>query len=472
MRKTLLNRILKSVLAFSVIVGVAGCNDDDPAPAKGGCPEGYTCLKGDITNTTTLDASKKYLLQGKVFVQSGGKIVIPAGTKIFGEKSSDGTLVINRGGEIDAQGTASNPIVMTSQGLPGFRNRGDWGGLVILGRGYTNGSANSVIEGLTSSAGSDNGLYGPGANAPQENESSGIVRYVRIEFAGIDLSLDNELNSLTMGAVGSGTEIDHIMVSYANDDAYEWFGGSNNHKYLIAYSTLDDDFDSDRGWNGKVQYGLVVRDPLQADVSGSRAFECSSNNAAPAEHGGISRHSAPVFSNITVLGPRLFRLTVDGFYQAGVEINSSSNIKIYNSIITGFPTGVRWNGSGATALLQGNVFASNPALTAISGSSTVPEEFTGTDANISEADVQSIFGDFTAKNATADLANNVYQLTALGANPFLKVGSAYLTGAINLNANDTFFDNVAYRGAFGSATGAEWNFTAGWVNFDPINTAY
>jgi hypothetical protein len=472
MKKRLLIGLFQSVFALAALLFVAGCSEDDDPPANTDCPEGFTCLKGDITNQLTLDASKKYLLQGKVYVQSGGEIVIPAGTLIIGEKNSDGTLIINRGGKIDAQGTATNPIVFTSQGPVGFRNRGDWGGVVILGRGYTNGNANSVIEGLTASAGSDNGLYGPGSSAPAESESSGIMRYVRIEFAGIDLSLDNELNSLTMGAVGSGTEIDHIMVSYANDDAYEWFGGSNNHKYLIAYSTLDDDFDSDRGWNGKVQYGLVVRDPLQADVSGSRAFECSSNNASPAEHGGISRHSAPVFSNITVLGPRLFRLSVDGFYQAAVEINSSSNIKIYNSIITGFPTGIRWNGSGAESVVHGNVFAANTALTATSGSSTVPEEFTGTDGNIAEEDVQNIFGPFTAKNSSGDANNTIYLLSGLGRNPFQNAGSDFLAGAINLNASDSFFDNVAYKGAFGTTSGADWNFTSGWVNWDPINTEY
>lgn len=473
MKKKFLFSLLHTVVALSATLFIVSCKDDDvPAPVSGDCPSGFDCLAGDITTKVTLVASKKYLLQGKVYVQSGGEIVIPAGTIIIGEKNSDGTLVINRGGKIDAQGTAANPIVFTSQGPTGFRNRGDWGGIVILGRGYTNGSANSVIEGLTASAGSDNGLYGPGSAAPVENESSGIMRYVRIEFAGIDLSLDNELNSLTMGSVGSGTQIDHIMISYANDDAYEWFGGSNNSKYLVAYATLDDDFDTDRGWNGKVQYGLVVRDPVQADVSGSRAFESSSNNAAPTSHGGIARHSAPIFSNITVLGPRLFRLTVDGFYQAAIEINSSSNIKIYNSILTGFPTGVRWNASGEMSTLKNNVFASNTALTAVSGSSIIPAQFTGEDGNVSEADVQNIFGDFAAKNASADASNNIYALSGLGRSPFQKAGSPYLTGAFNLNSTDTFFENVAYRGAFGTASGADWNWSAGWINFDPINTTY
>jgi len=468
MKKQNLLRMLSFALIVSA-VGISACSDDDePAPVIDSGVE-YVELEGDITSNRTLDADSLYLLVGKVYVQSGATLTIEAGTKIFGDKDTDGTLIINRGASINAQGTSTNPIVMTSAAPAGFRNRGDWGGVVILGKAYTNGNANSTIEGVSATAGSDNGIYGPGANAAADNDNSGTLRYVRIEFAGIALSQDNELNSLTMGSVGSATQIDHVQVSYANDDAYEWFGGSNNHKYLIAYLTNDDDFDTDRGYNGKVQYGLVVRDPLTADFSGSRAWESSSNNtadvAALPAHGVTARHSAPVFSHITVLGPRLFRSSaqVNSFYQAALEINSSSSIKVYNSIITGFTTGVRWNASGANAIVQGNVFAANGANTAASGGSAVPGTF-ATDNN-EEADIQNIFGNFPA-------GQTVYTFASTSA--FQKTGSAYLTGGINLNANDTFFDNKAYKGAFESnaAAGADWNFTSGWVEFDPINADY
>jgi hypothetical protein len=453
------------VWSLAVLVALSfaltSCGDDDNGTGPIDVSE-FEILTGDISQNITLDANKKYLLRGKVHIQRGFKITIPAGTKIFGEKSTDGTLIINRGAQIDAQGTAANPIIMTSQAPRGFRNRGDWGGLVILGDGYTNGSANSVIEGLTAAAGSDNGLYGPGSNAPVQDQNSGILTYVRVEFAGIDLSLDNELNSITMGAVGSGTVMDHLMVSYANDDAYEWFGGSNNHKYLIAYSTLDDDFDSDRGWNGKVQYGVIVREASQADISGSRAFECSSNNAAPQNHGGVERHSAPIFSNITVLGPRMFRpaAQIDGFYQAVVEINSSSNIKIYNSILTGFPTGVRYNSSGPDALLSGNLFANNGTLSSVSGGSVLPENFATVNTDV--ADVTTLFGAYTGSVA------NTYSFTNL---PFFQAAdSPGLSGAVTVG--DNFFETTSYRGAFGTSASAGWNWNSGWVEFDPINAEY
>lgn len=421
-------------------------------------------IQGNITTNTTLVAGTRYLLKGKVYVQSGATLTIPAGTKIFGDKVSQATLIINRGAKIDAQGTAANPIIMTSAGAAGFRNRGDWGGVVLLGKAYTNGSASSTIEGISASE-SENGLYGPGTAAALDNDNSGIMRYVRIEFAGIPLSQDNELNSLTMGSVGSGTAIDHIQVSYGNDDAYEWFGGSVNHKYLIAYSTIDDDFDTDRGYNGNVQFGLVVRDAAVADFSGSRAWESSSSGTAdvallPA-HGITARHSAPTFSNITVLGPRLFKAvaSVNGFYQAALEINTSSSIKVHNSIITGFTTGVRWNAAGAQAAVSSNLFASNGANTAVSGGSVVPADFATVNTEV--ADVTTIFGAYNA--------GSLYTLTGLGVSPLQSANSAGLTGFVSPGAA---FETVTYRGAFGATADANWNFTAGWINFDPINAVY
>ncbi len=414
-------------------------------------------LEGNITTNTSLDASKKYLIRGKVYVQAPATLTIPAGTILFGEKDSDGTLIINRGAKIDAQGTADNPIIMTSQAPKGFRNRGDWGGVVILGNAYNSNGASATIEGIQGEAGSENGAYGPGTGDANDADDSGIMRYVRIEFAGIALSQDNELNSLTMGSVGSGTTIDHIQVSYANDDAFEWFGGSVNHKYLIAYSTLDDDFDTDRGYNGKTQFGLIVRDPLQADFSGSRAWESSSNgNATPSTVGGTSRHSAPVFSNVTVCGPLLFRgsASINQFFRSGIEVNSNSAIQIHNSVITGFPKAATFATAGAT--VTNNIFVAN--LSNAADGASAPGDF-GSD-NTLEDDVTKIFGAFTAGSLYSFENAPLTQTT----------DSPYLTGATDLG--DDFFDNVPFYGAFGTEAAAEWDFDKGWINFDPANEAY
>jgi hypothetical protein len=415
-------------------------------------------LEGNITTNTTLDATKRYLIKGKVYVNAPSTLTIPAGTVLFGDKTTQAALIINRGAKIDARGTASSPIVMTSYAPKGFRNRGDWGGLVILGKAYNSNGASATIEGITASVGSENGVYGPDTGSALDDDNSGFLQYVRIEYAGIALSQDNELNSLTMGSVGSGTTIDHIMVSYGNDDAYEWFGGSVNHKYLIAFATLDDDFDTDRGYNGKVQFGAVIRDPGQADFSGSRAWESSSNSNTPPVVGGTSRHSAPTFSHITVWGPNLFRATanVNSFYRAALEINSSSGIKVHNSIITGFPTSAFFATAGST--VTGNVFAANGNAQAADGASK-PATFS-TD-NTLEADVTKIFGPFAS--------GSLYSVTSPPV--FQSATSPYLTGAVDLSA-DPFFENASYKGAFADTPAVGWEYTSGWINFDPNNASY
>jgi hypothetical protein len=456
MKKRFLYRVLASVFAVSLFFITISCSEDDPKPIDG---DELEVLEGEITTNVTLDASKQYLIRGKVYVQAPATLTIPAGTILYGEKNSDGTLIINRGAKINAAGTKDNPIIMTSEAPAGFRNRGDWGGVVILGKAYNSNGASATIEGITASAGSENGVYGPGTGDAIDNDNSGVMQFVRIEFAGIALSQDNELNSLTMGSVGSGTTIDHIMVSYANDDAYEWFGGSVNHKYLVAYSTLDDDFDTDRGYNGKVQYGAIIREPLVADISGSRAWESSSNsNATAPTVGGISRHSAPTFSHITVWGPYLFATAGNSsnFYRAALEINSNSGIKVYNSIITGFANSVNFATAGSS--VTNNVFAAN--TTQAGAGAQVPADFATT--NAFEGTITNIFGAFPA--------GSLYSFTNL---PLYQSGtSPYLTGATNLNANDAFFDNVAHYGCFGTAAPAGWEIASGWIAFDAKSKVY
>lgn len=454
MKRNFIFRLMAAVFAISSLSLVISCDEDEPDPIE---EVEYEVLEGNITANITLDASKRYLLRGKVYVNAPNTLTIPAGTKIFGEKSSDGTLIINRGAKIDARGTAENPIIMTSQGAKGFRNRGDWGGVVLLGRAYNSNGASATIEGITGAANTENGVYGPAAGNAANDDDSGTMQYVRIEYAGIALSPDNELNSLTMGSVGSATDIDHIVVSYANDDAYEWFGGSVNHKYLIAYSTLDDDFDTDRGYNGKVQFGVIIREANQADVSGSRAWESSSNSlATPPTVGGITRHSAPKFANITVWGPLLFRSAANtsALYRAALEINSNSGIEVYNSIITGFPNSVNFGTAGS--IVKSNLFAANAAQPATG--TQVPATF-ATDNTLVD-NVTSIFGPYPSGSTYNFATPPVFQAA----------GSPGLTGAPALE--DPFFEDVAYYGAFGATAAAGWNWTGAWVNLNPNDADY
>ena len=220
----------------------------------GGGTTENTILEGRISENRTLKAAYTYKLRGLVYVTNGAILTIEPGTKIVGEKGRNGGLIITRSCKIIADGTSDKPIVFTSEEVA--PQRGDWSGLVILGNAPTNSSFNGVagvgeIEGgINNSDGL--GLYGtPATQAQNPADNSGVLRYVRIEYAGYAFLPDKEINGLTFGGVGSQTVVDYVQVSYANDDSFEWFGGTVNCKHLISFRTLDDDFDTDNGFTGK-----------------------------------------------------------------------------------------------------------------------------------------------------------------------------------------------------------------------------
>jgi hypothetical protein len=312
-------------------------------------------------------------------------------------------------------------------------------------------------------------------------DNSGTMKYVRIEYAGIPLSPDNEINGLTFGSVGSGTTIDFIEVYRSGDDAYEWFGGTVNAKHLLAIDTWDDDFDTDNGFSGKIQFGLAQRLAATADVSGSNGFE--SDNNASGENS--TPQTSAVFSNMTILGPRESATppTINANFQHGAQIRRYSSISILNSVIAGYTEGVFYddglpaapakNSSGnlvaGTSVFTNNIIAacnskSNQIkasnLTALgiitpllSGNTFSPDLF----ANGIYTDPYK-FGADIAPAARAGVPNFT-QIT----------GSPALTGAAFTNAKvtDAFFTQVAYKGAFGTE---DW--TAGWANFNPQALPY
>lgn len=301
-------------------------------------------ITSSITNNTTWTANNVYLLQGQIYVKNGATLTIEPGTIIMGDKASVGAgLFITQGSKLVAIGTENNPIVFTSNQAPGARAAGDWGGIILMGRASNNQSGGIAnIEGI---APSPDTQYG-GGTSPEDNDDSGSLRYVRIEFPGYVYQTDKEINGLTLGSVGNATEIDHIQVSFSNDDAYEWFGGTVNCHHLVSYRNLDDDFDTDNGYNGHVQFGLIVRDPNIADnpsVSTSEGFE-SDNNAA----GTVAYpQTAAIFSNITAVGP--FRgntaSTIATGYRRGARLRRNSGLKIYNSLFMDFQRGIHIDGT-------------------------------------------------------------------------------------------------------------------------------
>nr|WP_121269145.1 hypothetical protein [Pedobacter schmidteae] len=456
-------------LAFSLFA--VSCsknnNDEDSGPDLS---TGGVQVSGDIKTNTTWTADKIYQLKGYVYVTDGATLTIEPGTIIKGDKASKATLVITRGAKINAVGTVDKPIVFTSGVAAGARREGDWGGLILLGKAPHNKGANNKIEGgLTPTVAGEEAKYIQfGGSDPADN--SGTLKYVRVEYAGIPFSVDNEINGITFGAVGSGTTIDYVQVYRSGDDAFEWFGGTVNAKHLIASGTWDDDFDTDNGFSGKIQFALAQRYPLIADQSGSNGFESDND---PNGTGDAPQTSA-IFSNVTIVGPLAAANTkINGFFQHAAQIRRNSAISTFNSIFTGFPDGIYIDDStvgtpGATTAnyTAGRLSFENNLVYGITG-----QDIKGTNKALIEAGLRAN-NTFLAGTWAGALLVSPYKYSSdiaaaanVGRPDFtLASGSVAATGALYTNAKvaDAFFEKVAYKGAFGTT---DW--TAGWANFDP-----
>lgn len=312
----------------------------------------------NITGTVTLDASKVYLLTSTCVVRSGGKLIIPAGTVIRGAADLTATpklyatLVVERGGMIEVNGTSSNPVIMTSNKAAGSRDRGDWGGLVLCGKAVNNQGLDAQLEGFNNVA-VDNTLGKFGGTDDADN--SGVVKYVRIEFAGLAFEPNKEVNSLTMGSVGSSTVIEGVQCSFGNDDAFEWFGGTVNCKKLIAYKTTDDDFDTDFGYRGAVQFGIAVKDTAYFDLSWNAPSGASTSETFESDNDAAGSGKLPltsaIFSNITCVGPVSLDKTYNdltttqkGAFRRGARIRRNSRLSIVNSVFMGYRNFIMFDG--------------------------------------------------------------------------------------------------------------------------------
>ncbi len=292
-----------------------------------------TVNKSGIIGTETWTKNNVYRLDGPVYVDSLATLTIEAGTVIRGnDLIANSSLIVTRGAQVIANGTPCNPIVFTSNKSIGTRAPGDWGGIIILGRGIHNLGTNILIEGLPNTN-PDNFHGGTIAN-----DNSGSLKYVRIEYGGFVFAANNEINGLTLGSVGSGTTIDYVQTSFVNDDAFEWFGGSVNCKHLVAYRNIDDDLDTDNGYNGLVQYALIVKDPALSDISNSEGFE-SDNNAAGST---ATPKTKARFFNVTQIGG--FRCSSNAGpvvqpssinFRRGARLRRNTELQIHNSIFIG-----------------------------------------------------------------------------------------------------------------------------------------
>ncbi len=453
-----------------------------PGTGGGGGTTGQTItLSGRISADTTLRKQNTYILKGLVYIVGNKTLTIEPGTVIKGSFSGAdvAALIITRGSKINAAGTPTEPIIFTSAS-PNPQS-GDWGGIILLGKAGINTSYTGVnglfqVEGGVDNANGD-GLAGSGdavAPAPVDNDNSGTLSYVRIEYAGYAFQPDKEINSLTMAGVGSGTTIDHIEVTYAKDDAYEWFGGTVNCKYLIAFKTQDDDFDTDNGYRGNVQFGLIIRDSLIADISTSEAFESDNNSSGS----NVTPKTSAVFSNVTAIGPRAtLNNSGNTLFRAGAQIRRNSSISIFNSIILGWPIGILIDASTGTPTDK-NIDDSTLRIrhTTLAGN-TINLKYTGSgsastgasDASITTWFTNPSFGNTILTN-TGD-AKLIQPFNYLAPDPTPFAGSSgyqpILTGG---NFSDPklaggFFTPVTFRGAIAPA-GPDATWWKGWTKFN------
>lgn len=281
-----------------------------------------TTLIGNINTTTTLTSDKVWTLKGYVYVTDGAKLIIEPGTTIVSDIVEKGALIIERGAQIIAEGTATKPIVFTSGRM--VKLAGDWGGIVILGRAKTNRATEPTIE----------GGIGRGYGGTDDDDNSGVLRYVRIEYAGIAAMPNSEINALTLAGVGRGTIVENIQTIYANDDAFEFFGGTVNAKNLYAYATADDDFDFDFGYTGTITNGIAKRDPEFVDSGDAgNGVECDNDgtgsSAKPTTH--------PKLYNMILIGPDVSTALAN--HNLGLRFRRGTQFTMKNSIIWGWMKG-------------------------------------------------------------------------------------------------------------------------------------
>ena len=324
-----------------------------------------TTLTGNINTTTTLTSDKVWTLKGYVYVTDGAKLIIQPGTTIVSDVAEKGALCIERGSQIIAEGTQSKPIVFTSGRPEGQRTPGDWGGIVILGRAKTNRSSEPTIEG---------GIGRP-YGGTNDSDNSGVMRYVRIEYAGIAALPNSEINALTLGGVGNGTILENIQTIYANDDAFEFFGGTVNGKNLYAFATADDDFDFDFGYTGTITNGVAKRDPQFVDSGDAgNGVECDNDGTGSA----AQPYTHPKLFNMILVGPNVSTALAN--HNLGLRFRRSTQFTMKNSIVWGWMKGglslesnetAQFVKDGVSVFENNSVGTFNPTLNFISKATTI-----------------------------------------------------------------------------------------------------
>ena len=428
-------QIGRSCITILILVGLMGCGEDTAGPTDESglnCDGDLCVLSGTLTENLTLTKDKEWLLRGGVFVGddvSQTILTIEPGTTIYGETSTQGMLVIRRGSQIIADGTAVEPIVFTSSKEVGSRARGDWGGLIINGRAPVNGCDTAPCESFGEGG---TGFYG----GSDESDNSGTLRYVRVQFAGRLISPDNELNGIAFQGVGSGTTVDYVQVHMNKDDGIEFFGGTVNVKHVLLTGIADDSMDWTDGWRGNAQF-IVAQ---QYDDASDNGIEADNN----AENNESSPRSSPVLSNITLIGSPSSDAS-----DLGLLLREGTAASIHNAVVVGF--------NDACIDIDGTATFDQAASSQLAFQNSIVS--CATDFKEETGDpvtVQSIFEAQGMGNQMIDpQLGSPYSVSAPDYQP--GAASPALTGGST--PNDSFFDSVTFIG--GVDPSADW--TQGWT---------
>jgi hypothetical protein len=457
---------MKKILALMAITATiaTGCvkvEIDDSTTNNGNGNTGLGTLQEQIIATKTLTGNidevvelpkGKYTLKGYVFVTDRATLRFAAGSIIVSDTIQKGALIVERNSRLFAEGTAAEPIIFTSGKAPNQRTPGDWGGIVLLGNAPTNRTTPPIIEGGI------NSVYGGAITA----DNSGSLKFVRIEFAGIAADPNSEINGLTLGGVGSGTILENIQVSFGNDDAYEFFGGTVNAKNIIAYATADDDFDFDFGYVGRIQFGISLRDPQFVDGGDAgNGIECDNDGSGTTA---IPR-TRPQLSNFTFCGPNGAPNTAAN-HNFNTRWRRSTHFVLRNSILMGYAKGGFQFESDSTAqayidgrssfrhnLVHAVVEPYKVSSTTLINSATVQAKAEGVDSSK------------TYSNATDIMLENPFNLTAPNFAP--KVGSPATAANAASFVGMSGFTSTTYAGAVGTT-----NWLQGWTSFTPKTNTY
>lgn len=406
-------------------------------------------VQGEIKTNTTW--AQDILLRGPVFIRSGATLTIKPGVTVYGEKNTVGTLVVDRGGKLNAVGTPDKPIVFTSdQASP---KRGDWGGLIINGYATIN-RPGGIGEGE-----GDTGKFGCTGSECNDQDNSGTLQYVRVEYSGVQFTPDNELNGIAFQGTGSGTIVDHVQAHMTKDDCLEWFGGTVNIKYAIASGCGDDSFDWTDGWRGKAQFVVVQQRADEADNGIEADNLDKANDNLP--------RSNPTIYNMTMIGDPATTYGTESTHGLTLRRGTAGTLK--NLIVMGFKkSGLRINSeatykqidAGALVFDNSIFYNNNPNW----DTATCDKSSSGSCTYTYPFSVETFMTSMMKNNKVADpLLGNPYDLT----NPDFRpaAGSPALTGYAT-PPSDGFFEPVDFIG--GVDPDNDWT-RAAWTTYGPAS---